>query len=351
MKRPRLSACFLSALLSTIALALFACEESGSPTRPKISPLPSTPEVRTTQGSNTTVATPYLAANSECAPASKPDKKQRICHRSGSKFKLKEVSKNAVPAHMAHGDVLPGTEGLDCNCQGDTQPEPEEPGIDIEKATNGQDADEPPGPTLNVGGPVTWTYVITNTSAVLLSNILVTDNQGVTVSCPESSLAAGESMTCTATGIVQAGQYANVGTVTATDDGGAEFSDSDPSHYFGGEVGDGQGCTPGYWKQRHHFDSWPEPFSPDLLFSEVFEDAVPGKTLREVLRKRGGGLNALGRHTVAALLNAAAAEVSFGLTSSEVISRFNDVFPGTKQEYNELKDSFEAFNEQGCPLN
>jgi hypothetical protein len=46
-----------------------------------------------------------------------------------------------------------------------------------------------------------------------------------------------------------------------------------------------------------------------------------------------------------------AGEVSFGLTPSEVIALFNDVFPGTKDEYNELKDSFEALNEQGCPLN
>ncbi|NLP11548.1 hypothetical protein GX408_14220, partial [bacterium] len=36
------------------------------------------------------------------------------------------------------------------------------PQIDIEKATNGQDADTPTGPSIPVGGAVTWTYVITN---------------------------------------------------------------------------------------------------------------------------------------------------------------------------------------------
>ena len=36
-----------------------------------------------------------------------------------------------------------------------------------------------------------------------------------------------------------------------------------------------------------------------------FDDAFPGMTLLEVLSQGGGGLNALGRHTVAALLNAA----------------------------------------------
>ena len=36
------------------------------------------------------------------------------------------------------------------------------PGIDIEKATNGSDADHPPGPFLPVGGAVTWTYLVSN---------------------------------------------------------------------------------------------------------------------------------------------------------------------------------------------
>ena len=38
--------------------------------------------------------------------------------------------------------------------------------IDIEKATNGEDADTPTGPKIPVGDAVTWTYVVTNTSNV-----------------------------------------------------------------------------------------------------------------------------------------------------------------------------------------
>lgn len=53
------------------------------------------------------------------------------------------------------------------------------PSIDIEKATNGQDADTPTGPMIPVGGDVTWTYVVTNTGDVALSNVLVSDDQGV----------------------------------------------------------------------------------------------------------------------------------------------------------------------------
>jgi len=115
--------------------------------------------------------------------------------------------------------------------------------------------------------------------------------------------------------------------------------------------GGGEGCTPGYWKQSHHFDSWPAPYTPSTLFSDVFEDAFPGMDLHDVLSQGGGGLNALGRHTVAALLNAASPDVSYDLTPGEVISLFDDLYPATTAEYNALKDYFEDFNQQGCPLN
>jgi hypothetical protein len=112
----------------------------------------------------------------------------------------------------------------------------------------------------------------------------------------------------------------------------------------------GEGCTPGYWKQEHHFDSW-MGFIPDDYFFDVFGvDAFPGMTLVDVLRLKGGGLNALGRHTVAALLNASSMDVSYDLTVADVIGMFNAVYPGTNDEYEALKDMFEVYNEQGCPL-
>jgi len=69
-----------------------------------------------------------------------------------------------------------------------------------------------------------------------------------------------------------------------------------------------------------------------------------------VVAKGGGGLDALGRHTVAALLNSANAEVSYDLSPQEVIDAFNNVYPGSKGDYESLKDQFEGLNEQGCPL-
>ena len=50
------------------------------------------------------------------------------------------------------------------------------------------------------GGAVTWKYYVTNSGNVVLGNVSVTDNQGVVVTCPQTTLAVGASMTCTATG-------------------------------------------------------------------------------------------------------------------------------------------------------
>ena len=114
-----------------------------------------------------------------------------------------------------------------------------ESAIDIEKATNGADADEPPGPFIPVtdenGDPtlVTWTYVVTNTGNARLTDLEVTDDQGVSVSCPVDSLQPGADTTCTATADAELGQYANLGTVTGTDPLGTEVTDDDPSHYRG----------------------------------------------------------------------------------------------------------------------
>jgi hypothetical protein len=112
--------------------------------------------------------------------------------------------------------------------------------------------------------------------------------------------------------------------------------------------GGGEGCTPGYWKQAQHFDSWTAPYTPGTLFSDVFENAFPGLTLLQVLELNGGGLNALGRHAVAGLLSAASDGVDYDLTGQQVIDAFNAVFPGG--DYETLKNRLDFLNNQGCPL-
>lgn len=132
-----------------------------------------------------------------------------------------------------------------------------------------------------------------------------------------------------------------------------------------------EGCCPGFW--RYHLDVWPAPYQPNTLFSSVFGNAFPGKTLRQVLCRKGGGLDSLGRHTVAALLNAASPAVAFPLTEAQVIQAFNDaVFgpptPGNDDDddddddghghrhktkastITQLKNDFAALNQASCPL-
>ena len=104
--------------------------------------------------------------------------------------------------------------------------------IDIEKWTNGQDADAPIGPYVHKGDPINWTYKVTNTGDVTLSNVVVTDSKGATVSCPKTTLLAGELMTCTASGTAIEGQYVNQGTAEGYYES-IKASDVDLSHYFG----------------------------------------------------------------------------------------------------------------------
>lgn len=114
----------------------------------------------------------------------------------------------------------------------------------------------------------------------------------------------------------------------------------------GGNGGDNEYCSHGYWKQEQHFDSWSN-YLPSQKFSSVFEDAFPNKTLLEVMQLGGGGLNRLGRETVGALLNAGS--VDFPYSQSEVIAMFNAVYPGSSSAYNDLVDKFAL--PENCPLN
>jgi LPXTG-site transpeptidase (sortase) family protein len=117
------------------------------------------------------------------------------------------------------------------------------PALGIVKSTNGQDANTVPGPAITVGGVVNWTYLVTNTGNVALTNVTVADDQGVTVTCPQTTLAVGASMTCTATGTAVAGQYTNTGTASTTY-GGNPVTASDISHYFGTSAAIGLTKTP-----------------------------------------------------------------------------------------------------------
>jgi uncharacterized repeat protein (TIGR01451 family) len=112
-------------------------------------------------------------------------------------------------------------------------------GINIVKFTNGDDANSPPGPIVAEFDLVTWTYVVTNTGNVPLSDVVVTDDQiGEVTSFTGDTNGNGlldlsETWTYTDSATATDGQYENVGTVNAESPVGQLVTDSNLSHYFG----------------------------------------------------------------------------------------------------------------------
>lgn len=123
------------------------------------------------------------------------------------------------------------------------KPENPFPDVSIEKATNGEDADLPPGPSIIKGRMVNWSYVVTNTGNVDLADVTVSDDKlaGAAIQCPDDGdgdnrifiLPVGDSATCEATGRAEKGQYENTGAVIGTPPSGPAVSATDLSHYFG----------------------------------------------------------------------------------------------------------------------
>jgi hypothetical protein len=218
----------------------------------------------------------------------------------------------------------------------------ETPEIDIEKATNGANADGGSGPVLAVGDPVTWTYVVTNTGNVDLTGVAVSDDQEGAIVCPQATLAVGESMTCTADGIALVGPYANLGTAAGTAPDGTVVEDSDPSHYFGlEETEEILSCGHGYWK--NHLEDWAEtPYAPSDLIGDVFVStlawpAISGSTLLEGLQFPGGpgvdgAIRIVMRQAIAALLNASHPDFSSPATVAEIIAMVNDAIDSNDRQ-------------------
>jgi hypothetical protein len=165
-------------------------------------------------------------------------------------------------------------------------------------------------------------------------------------------------------------------TVTVTDDDGGVGSDSfiasvapldeqpedpeDPEDPDEPEDSDdpvgGEGCSPGFWSRRADVarfpSAWPSTgYNPSGDLDAEFEVVPPyttHMTLLDAQNSRSGGLNALARQAVAALLNSAHPGIDFDLNVDEVRTAFltalesGDFKPAEKL----LKD----LNDQGCPI-
>ena len=82
------------------------------------------------------------------------------------------------------------------------------PAITIDKTTNGYD-----GLSITVGSAITWSYLVTNTGDMELTNIVVTDSKEGPVGTIDH-LDVDESETLTMTGTATSGLYENTGTAT-----------------------------------------------------------------------------------------------------------------------------------------
>ncbi len=239
-----------------------------------------------------------------------------------------------------------------------------EASIRIEKSTNGVDADRAPGPSIPIGDPVTWEYFLVNSGDELLVDVLVVDDQGVEVTCGSDELAAGASMTCTGEGVAEAGQYANLGTVTAVTEAGEAVSDEDASHYFGEDDpggGGGEGaCGLGYWK--NHPGDWPPTgyVSSQTVDSVFVESAlvpeIATATLGDALKFGGGsglegGARILLKQAVAALLNAAHPGIDYPRSEADVIASVDAALSSNdRSEMTGLADELDNDNEGDCSL-
>ena len=79
------------------------------------------------------------------------------------------------------------------------------------------------------------------------------------------------------------------------------------------------------------------------------QDTIDNPTLLEAVWATGGGVSALARHAVAALLNAASPDVDYPYSVDEVIAMVQSAIDSG--DFNATKDLFASANELGCPLN
>jgi hypothetical protein len=111
-----------------------------------------------------------------------------------------------------------------------------------------------------------------------------------------------------------------------------------------------EGCSQGFWK--NHPKAW-SGYSPSQTLGSVFAglpDKKASVKLSDALKQGGGGLNALMRQAVAALLNAASTHVDYPLTTAQLIQMVNEaVASGNKATIESLKTTLDGFNNLDAP--
>ncbi|HSK75423.1 MAG TPA: hypothetical protein VLQ45_03115 [Thermoanaerobaculia bacterium] len=147
------------------------------------------------------------------------------------------------------------------------------PALRIEQLVNGEEAAVPPGTLVAVGSPLQWGYTVTNAGSVPLDSIFVTNNLGLSVECPESSLDPGRTMTCTASGIAEVCVHEVTATVNGMSPFGSPVLAQDTSYYSGDE---GAAIDFELLVQDQDAD---EPPGPSVVFSILPIPYLPASTM------------------------------------------------------------------------
>jgi hypothetical protein len=122
--------------------------------------------------------------------------------------------------------------------------------------------------------------------------------------------------------------------------------------------GDWEGLTPGFWRTHSALGpaplaGWPETgYDPTEDYNTIFGVTVPGDpTLLDALCINGGGVNALMRHSAAALLNAAHPNIHYEYSEAEVLEMTRAaILSGDSALIESTKDLFDFANNRGADL-
>ncbi|MFL5938528.1 MAG: Calx-beta domain-containing protein, partial [Gaiellaceae bacterium] len=234
-----------------------------------------------------------------------------------------------------------------------------------------------------VGANVTFTYLVTNAGNIRL---LVSKTTGVVddggtpgttaddffgsyVSGDTNSdgfLDLGESwLFKSATMIVKNTSYTNVATVTGTEPRTQQTVTARDTAAYLGRTG-AEGLTPGFWKNNadnKNAIAWPHNpdgtlvWSPGQAVSTMFSALITigspyaDLSLADALGLGGGGIEALLRHGIAAVLGATSPFVAYPWTAAETIAAVNAaILAGDSNGIQNLKDKLEGFNKREADL-
>ena len=264
-----------------------------------------------------------------------------------------------------------------------------EPAIHVRKAVNALNPWAPSSVedansravSLVVGDSVVYTYLVTNTGGARLwldAATAVWDDNGTPNDDADDFFAEyvggdsngdgwldlSETWLFTSTVMqVRVGTVVNraVAIGCLTEEATVCVSDDDTAAYAG-QRGE-EGHTPGFWKTNVDTKgavAWPRTDDGTLVLDPTNSvrslfGALPSQydsvSLHDALGLKGGGVSALLRHAVAAVLNAIHPDVGYPLSAAEVIARVDAaIASGDRSAIEALKDLLAGYNELGSDL-